>query len=374
MANLWTIIKKELRRFFTDKRMVISLLLPGIMIFLLYSIMGDVMSNNLGQSEDQVYTLKVENEPDGYKSALQTLYHLEYSDELTSDEALAMIEEKELDLYIIFPVNFLDEYNLGNNPSVEMHYNASSMTSSAIMNVYSSFLSNSLQQFTFDVENHATTMDTSIMLITGMIPFLLITFLYSGAMAVAPESIAGEKERGTIANLLITPVKRSHIALGKIIALSIIALTSATSSFVGVMLSLPKLMGGVPDFSFAMYGFGTYLMLLLVIISTVLIFIVLISLISTYAKSIKEATSLAMPLMIVVMLVGVSTLLGSAASNPLLYLIPVYNSTNALLSIFSLQVDPLNLGLTIVSNLVITGIGILILTKMFNSEKIMFRK
>ena len=177
MANLWTIIKKELRRFFTDKRMVISLLLPGIMIFLLYSIMGDVMSNNLGQSEDQVYTLKVENEPDGYKADLQTLYHLEYSDELTSDEALAMVEEKELDLYIIFPVNFLDEYNLGNNPTVEMHYNASSMTSSAIMNIYSSFLSNKLQQFAFDVEDHATTMDTSIMLITGMIPFLLITFL-----------------------------------------------------------------------------------------------------------------------------------------------------------------------------------------------------
>jgi len=374
MANLWTIIKKELRRFFTDKRMVISLLLPGIMIFLLYSIMGDVMSNNLGQSEDQVYTLKVENEPDGYKADLQTLYHLEYSDELTSDEALAMVEEKELDLYIIFPVNFLDEYNLGNNPTVEMHYNTSSMTSSAIMNIYSSFLSNKLQQFAFDVEDHATAMDTSIMLITGMIPFLLITFLYSGAMAVAPESIAGEKERGTIANLLITPVKRSHIALGKIIALSIIALTSATSSFIGVMLSISKLVGGPTEFSFAMYGFATYLMLLLVIISTVLIFIVLISLISTYAKSIKEATSLAMPLMIVVMLIGVSTLLGSAASNPLLYIIPVYNSTNALLSIFSLQVDPLNLGLTIISNLVITGIGILILTKMFNSEKIMFRK
>ena len=55
--------------------MVISLLLPGIMIFLLYSIMGDVMSNNLGQSEDQVYTLKVENEPTDINS-LQTLYHL----------------------------------------------------------------------------------------------------------------------------------------------------------------------------------------------------------------------------------------------------------------------------------------------------------
>jgi sodium transport system permease protein len=212
------------------------------------------------------------------------------------------------------------------------------------------------------------------MLITGLSPFLLITFLFSGAMAVAPESIAGEKERGTIANLLITPVKRSHIALGKIIALSLIALTSAASSFVGLILSLPKLVGGEADFSFAMYGFGTYVMLLLVIISTVLIFIVLISLISTYAKSIKEAASLSMPLMIIVMLVGVSTLMGSASANWALYLIPVYNSVNSLLSIFSMEINMLNFGLTIASNLIVTIIGVFILTRMFNSEKIMFRK
>ena len=33
-------------------------------------------------------------------------------------------------------------------------------------------------------------------------PMLLMTFMFSGCMAVAPESIAGEKERGTIATLL----------------------------------------------------------------------------------------------------------------------------------------------------------------------------
>src|SRR5690554_594131 len=100
MRNLWTIIKKELRRFFTDRRMLISLLLPGIMIFILYSIMGDVMTNNLGQGEDQVYTLKVENEPDGFKDVLSSEFNLEYQDELEAVDALALIEEKELDLYI----------------------------------------------------------------------------------------------------------------------------------------------------------------------------------------------------------------------------------------------------------------------------------
>jgi sodium transport system permease protein len=81
-----------------------------------------------------------------------------------------------------------------------------------------------------------------------------------------------------------------------------------------------------------------------------------------------------MPLMIIVMLVGVSTLMGSASANWALYLIPVYNSVNSLLSIFSMEINMLNFGLTIASNLIVTIIGVFILTRMFNSEKIMFRK
>ena len=376
MRNLWTIIKKELRRFFTDKRMLISLLLPGIMIYVLYNVMGDVMQNNLGVREDYTYTLVVENEPMGFGDGLSSTYKLdlEYKNDLDQETALQMIEEKKLDLYVIFPVDFSQQVEAGEKPEVTFHYNTASNTSSNLMGAYTDFLSKSLQTFTIKPMNHASDVDTSIQLITGLIPFLLITFLYSGAMAVAPESIAGEKERGTIANLLITPVKRSHIALGKITALSIVALTSAASSFIGLMLSLPKLAGGNANFDFTMYGFDTYLMLLLVIISTVLIFIIMISLISTYSKSIKEAAGLSMPLMIIVMLVGVSTLMGTAATDWYLYLIPVYNSVNALLSIFSMNVNILNLTLTIVSNVAVTGLGVLLLTFMFNSEKIMFRK
>ena len=61
---------------------------------------------------------------------------------------------------------------------------------------------------------------------------------------MAPESIAGEKERGTIATLLVTPMKRSSLALGKVFSLSIIALLAGCSSFIGTFAALPKMMGG----------------------------------------------------------------------------------------------------------------------------------
>lgn len=372
MKNLWTIIKKELKRFFTDKRMLLSLVLPGILIFVVYSVMGETMTNQLGPQEGETYQFKVENEPDGFTFALEG-FTIEYVEDVSYEQALVQIEKKELDLYVIYPVGFLDAVANDEKPEVIIHFNSASPKSSLITSMYQEILRTSFQTFTFAETNHATVNDTSIMIITSLVPFLLITFLFSGAMAVAPESIAGEKERGTIANLLITPVKRSTIALGKILALSIVAMTSAASSFLGLMFSLPKLMGGA-DMNFNMYGPVTYLLLLLVIVSTVLLFIVLISLVSTYAKSIKEATSLSMPLMIIVMLAGASTLMGSAITSTGLYFIPIYNSVNAMLSIFSLDLNMLNFGITILTNLVISGLGVFLLTKMFNSEKIMFRK
>lgn len=377
MRNLWTIIKKELRRFFTDKRMLISLLLPGIMIFVLYTIMGDVMGKILIPGEDEVYKVVAINEPEAFKEAIGAQFNIEYV-EFNDEEAQAAVKDKELELYVVFPEDFLTNYQNGVAQEVTFYYNSTSPKSSTLFSTYNGVLIQLLQTsqaLKITPADQATAKDNSIMLVTSLVPFLLITFLFSGVMAVAPESIAGEKERGTIANLLITPVKRSHIALGKIIALSLTALTSAASSFIGLMLSVPKLMGNNIDVDLSIYyRADTLMMLLLIIMTTVLVFTVLISLISTYAKSIKEANGLATPMMILVMLVGVTTLMGTAVSNHFLYLIPVYNSVNALLSIFSLKVDMLNLVLTIVSNIAVTGLGVFILTRMFNSEKVMFRK
>ena len=45
MKNVLTIVKKEFSRFFKDRRMVITVFLPGILIYVLYSIMGSAFSN-----------------------------------------------------------------------------------------------------------------------------------------------------------------------------------------------------------------------------------------------------------------------------------------------------------------------------------------
>ena len=43
-SDLLTIIKKEFARFFGDKRMLATAILPGVLIYVMYSFMGSGMS------------------------------------------------------------------------------------------------------------------------------------------------------------------------------------------------------------------------------------------------------------------------------------------------------------------------------------------
>jgi len=110
-----------------------------------------------------------------------------------------------------------------------------------------------------------------------------------------------------------------------------------------------------------------------VIFVTVIFFTTILSIISTLAKDIKEASQWSSVLMVLVMILGVTSMvsMGEVASNPVLYLIPVYNSVQCMSSIFALSFNGVNFLITILSNIIYISLGIYILAKMFNSEKIM---
>lgn len=380
MRAIGIILKKELKRFFTDYRMLIGIILPGILIFLLYSVMGDFM----GKSMDPVikeFSILVENEPESLKEVFKTGlqdFTITYTENQTKEEALKKIENQELDLYVIYPENLFGGSS-SDVPNVEIYYNSASDASLRIYTIYTEVLNAFEDSLTnlFDINHGDTKYDLAkeealtVRIFTMMLPFLLITFLFSGAMGICSESIAGEKERGTIATLLVTPTKRSHIAIGKVSALGITALTSALVSFIGLIASLPKLTG--TDISLAAYNFQTIVMLLVVIILTVLLFTVILTLVSTFAKSVKEASSLSVPVMIIVMLLGATSFMGTVAqTNPALYLIPVYGAIQSLTGILSMTIQPLCFTMFILSSVVYIGLGVFLLTKMFNSEKVIF--
>ena len=388
MKNILTVIKKEFSRFFRDKRLVLSLILPGVLIYFIYSFLGDGILSNVGGTDEnyvcQVYTV---NMPDAFKTPFESLEKMQLH-EISADEAdehrQAVADQKE-DLLVVFPENFEEDYNAvlaGTStelPRVNVYYNTVRTEGTQAYTLFAGVLSVFQQQvtpyFLSDVQDLASEKDMTGMIFSMIAPMLVLMFLFSGCMAVAPESIAGEKERGTLATMLVTPVRRSHIAAGKIIALSTLSLLSGLCSFLGIILSLPKLMGAAGSLSAAVYTIGDYAMLLGIVLSSVLVIVALVSVVSAFAKSVKEATAMIGPLMILVMLLGVSTMFSSGSTGSYLwYLIPLYNSARAMNGVFSFAASPVAVLITVVIN-VVAAVGLaFLLAKMFDSEKIMFNK
>ena len=135
---------------------------------------------------------------------------------------------------------------------------------------------------------------------------------------------------------------------------------------------LPGIMQGSVDIN--VYGPVEYVLLALVILSTTLVIVALITVVSTLAKSVKEATMFLTPLMIVVMLVGVLGMFGDAKAEVAYYLVPLYNSVQCMIGIFSFDFQPLNVAVCVIANLAYAGVGVLALQRMFDSERLMFAR
>lgn len=388
---MMTIIKKEMARFFGDKRMVFTtVILPGLMIYILYTLMGDIMVNQFTAEENFVAEGYVVNMPDEMESMLGQL-PVEWAEAQAEDveEIRTRMTAKEVDVLLVFPENFTEvitSYDVTSGtaaPNVEIYYNSADPESSDVNTILHTLFANYEASITnkFDVNagtgdyDMASDRDMTGQMFAMLLPMLLMTFLFSGCISVAPESIAGEKERGTIATLLVTPMKRSSLAMGKIISLSCISLLSGLSSFIGTMLSLPSLMGSTAGLDTSYYTVGDYAMLLGVIFSTVLLLVALISLISAFAKSIKEASGVCSPLMILTMVVSLVPMMGAEQLKKIgMFFVPILNSVLCMNAIFSFEADITKIILTIVVNIVYAAILTLGLTKVFNSENAMFSK
>ena len=105
---IFTIFKKELARFFKDRRTLVALIMPGFLIYVIYSLMGGAMSDAFMPDEDYKPIVYVANAP-------------EYTDDLFPAEMFEVKESKDAktekleitdsisDALVIFPENFTEK-------------------------------------------------------------------------------------------------------------------------------------------------------------------------------------------------------------------------------------------------------------------------
>ncbi len=376
---IWTIAKKEFSRFFKDKRMLVTLFLPGLLIYVIYSLLGGVVMQNLVPDENYTYRVYTVNAPEWLTEDLLSPFG--NFDLQKSETELADVEQKlkdkELDAYLVFPNGFTLGGADGQLHEVKLYANSAETASAMAADYLTAALSAAqfgMPNFLLTPQDVATEADVSAMIVSMVGPMLILVMLMTGCVAVAPESIAGEKERGSFATMLVTPVNRTYIALGKVFSLSVISLLSGISSCTGVILALPKLMGD-ESISLSSLGFGAgeIFALLGIVLSSVLIMVAIVSILSAWAKSVKEATAMISPVMIVVLVAALASSF-LPMNEWYFFCIPLLNSSASLAGIFSMAMNPLFVAITVLVNLLVTALLMWALSKMFCSEKMMFSK
>ena len=397
MNTIKSIIQKELHRVFSDRKLIVSLFfLPVILtvgIMFLATKMGTMKENEIDEHTPIVY---IQNEPAGFQDLIKECQVDAQIIQISSDEEVQEARKKIIDgdaelLYVFengFVEQIADYQSADKMPVVQEYFNSSEDYSSAAQAKFSAVM-NKMQHdilvkrfgsdnaFTaFQVETN-TIMDqekATGQILGQLLPYFVSILMFASAMGLAIDAIAGEKERGTMATMLLTPAKRRDIALGKIISLIILSGISSLIYIVVMVAAFPTIFDSESMKGLSIHLSGVQIAeLIVLLLAMVFMYIAFIALVSIAAKDVKTASSYVSPMYILVLVVGMISMFGGTDEpEKYMYLVPLYGNSIAIKNIMMNQIGLaeylMNLGITIViAALLVAGV-----TKAFNSEKVMF--
>lgn len=396
------ILSKELKRVFGDKKMVFSLfILPIILIAGIYGMMFFLVDKQKSSINEHVSEVFVQNMPDNFSELMSK--HTECNiNVIPAGESADTYKDKLLDgtydLVVVFPENFYENFKNADAgsalPDIKTFYNPSEDNSGeartrfteTYLEEYKQLLLNErfgslnyAMVFSVDADNPDMIVQddgkATGKILGTIIPYLITILIFGGAMGLGVDTIAGEKERGTIANLLISPIKRVDIIMGKIAALAIVSVLSAgvyVISFIGSAVVLSKKSGMGEMFSRLSLNFTSVqiVQFVVLLLGLVLLYVGIIGFVSLMAKNIKEAQSFIMPVYIIVMFAGMITMYSGEVTSGS-YMIPVYNTSAAFKGIFERTITMNQYLTSTIITYAFAGVMVWLMAKAMNSEKIM---
>jgi sodium transport system permease protein len=211
----------------------------------------------------------------------------------------------------------------------------------------------------------------------GLIPYFMFILCLQGAMLPAADIGAGEKERGTLETLLLTPVERHNIVLAKFLTISAAGVTTALVTVLSMavwalVISLNFPMGNIVEFIQAIDAFD-FLLVFLMLVPVVATFASLLLALSIYARSFKEAQGYMSPLMIVMFLPVIVTLIPGVELKGMWAWIPLANVALAIKELVKGTMDYMQLIGIFGSSVILAGGLLAFCVYWFKQEKVLFR-
>ena len=321
MALMWTVMRKELRDFARDRRtFLLTLLLMPLLYPLLMLGMGKLVELRKDTQLDKVLEVPVvgaEHAPT--LVAWLDSHAIRAKPAASTAELDALVRSQREDVGIVIPAAFASDWRAGKPAKVELVMDTTrrdaevpSSRITAALNAYGQpvgglrLLARGInpgvaQPVSVATRDLATPEAKQGLLLSVILPLILALLAFIGGSHLAMDTTAGERERQSLEPLLATPASRGSIVSGKMLAACAMGIATLLLTLLSFKLSanLASGMARMMDVSFPAIGKMLVILLPLVLIGTALL-----TLLAASAKSMKEAQSHMVWLMMLPMIPG----------------------------------------------------------------------
>jgi sodium transport system permease protein len=380
IRDAFIILRKELKNLFKDRRTLILIVgLPLVIMPLIFGTIGAVTASQQRRAVQTVYRVWIRGNDDPvFRTVLAEL--LQFDAVQAADEDTLVVE---------FPQGYVP----GHPATVQVYFDSTSTRSTYAAARIESALDRYAERFsearlravglspedlrTLRVErvDQAPEQARDAGILPMLLPYLIVIYLFSGSMNVGLDCTAGERERGSLALVLVNQVSRTSIALGKVLYVVCAALINSVASFTGIVLALRYLGSRVAEAgispSFAIFTPASILGLLLTLASLGMFAAAVIVMLGSLAKTVREGGTYILPIYLIAIVVGVASMQADASREPALFLIPLVNAVFVLKEILLAQSSLAHLAITVGVNVAAAAILVRLVARLYNSERIL---
>ncbi|MBY0585617.1 CPBP family intramembrane metalloprotease [bacterium] len=216
-----------------------------------------------------------------------------------------------------------------------------------------------------------------------MFPFLLVMMALTGAFYPAVDLCAGEKERGTMETLLISPATRAEIVLGKFLTIFLFSVITTIVNLTSMGLTLAQtsnmIPAGVKESAAALLAPPSWVAIgwmMVLMLPLAAFFSAMCMALAIFARSTKEGQYYLMPLFLVVTPLVFLTLVPGVELDAFYSLVPVTNVALLLKSLMLNQYESATLYFlpVLIPTLLYGFLALRYAADQFNREDVLFRE
>ena len=323
MGIIVSIFKKELIDVLRDRRTLMFMVVIPILITPLL-VIGSIKFQEYQNKKSEEKILKIafinESEDSLTKQLLSDQKGVKLIEGVQLDSIESYIKSDSLQGGLYLGKGFLKKIKTNSSGDVKIYYKSSDLMSKskkrmqAALDIYKKkIIDERLKQLNVDGQildpititniDMATAKETLGKAIGGFIPYVLVMFIFLGAMYPAIDLGAGEKERGSLETLLSSPATKFEITMGKLLVVSLTGIVSGLVSVLGISSSLffiDKIPVQIQETILELINPFMISSIIILMIPIAIFFASMLLSISFYARSFKEAQSLMGPLNMVI--------------------------------------------------------------------------